>query len=91
MSSVQIRDVPVAVVDALKSAAAKRGQSLQRYLVELLIEQARIATTIAVLDEAAANAQQAEARPFDSVTLVREGRDARDTALITDVPDPRRR
>lgn len=91
MSSVQVRDVPDSVVDALKSAAAKRGQSLQRYLVELLTEQARIATTIAVLDEAAANARQAGARSFDSVALVREGRDERDADLTTDVPDPRSR
>jgi plasmid stability protein len=91
MSSVQVRDVPDSVVHALKSAAAKRGQSLQRYLVELLTEQARVATTIAVLDEAAANARQAGAQSFDSVALVREGRDERDADLTTDVPDPRRR
>ncbi|MGH3945214.1 MAG: FitA-like ribbon-helix-helix domain-containing protein [Pseudonocardiaceae bacterium] len=91
MSNVQIRDVPASVVDALKSAAAKRGQSLQRYLVEVLTEQARIATTTAVLDEAAANARRAGAGSFDSVALVREGRDARDAELTTDVPDPRRR
>ncbi|MGH3985130.1 MAG: FitA-like ribbon-helix-helix domain-containing protein [Pseudonocardiaceae bacterium] len=91
MSSIQIRDVPASVVDALKSAAAKRGQSLQRYLAEVLTEQARIATTTAVLDEAAANARQAGSRSFDSVALVREGRDERDADLTTDVPDPRRR
>ncbi len=91
MSSVQVRDVPAFVVDALKSAAEKRGQSLQRYLVELLTEQARIATTAAVLDEAAANARQAGPRSFDSVALVREGRDERDADLTRDVPDPRRR
>lgn len=91
MSGVQVRGVPASVVDALKNAAAKRGQSLQRYLVELLTEQARIATTTAVLDEAAANARRAGARSFDSVALVREGRDERIADLPTDVPDPRRR
>ncbi|HEY6425453.1 MAG TPA: hypothetical protein VIY28_19860 [Pseudonocardiaceae bacterium] len=93
VSSVQVRDVPASVVDALKSAAAKRGQSLQRYLVELLTEQARIATTNAVLDEAATNARQAGAgsSDVDSVALLREGRDERDAELTTDIPDPRRR
>ncbi|MGH3824957.1 MAG: FitA-like ribbon-helix-helix domain-containing protein [Pseudonocardiaceae bacterium] len=91
MSSVQVRDVPSHVVDALKDAAARRGQSLQRYLIELLTEQARIATTTAVLDEAAAHARKTGARPFDSVALAREGRDARDAELTIDVPDPRRR
>jgi anti-sigma regulatory factor (Ser/Thr protein kinase) len=78
-------------VDTLKSTAAKRGQSLQRYLVELLTEQSRIARTTTVLDEAAVNARQAGAGSFDSVTLVREGRDERDADLTTDVHDPRRR
>ncbi len=91
MGSIQIRGVPEPVVDALKSAATKRGLSLQRYLVELLTEQSRIATTNAVLDEAALNARRAGTGSFDSVALVREGRAERDAALTTDVPDPRRR
>ncbi|MGH3685033.1 MAG: FitA-like ribbon-helix-helix domain-containing protein [Pseudonocardiaceae bacterium] len=90
MSGIQIRNLPESVVDALKSAATRRGQSLQRYLVELLTEQARISTTMAVLDEAAANAHRASAGAFDSVALVREGRSERDADLTTDVPDPRR-
>jgi hypothetical protein len=44
-----------------------------------------------VLDEAAANARQADAQAFDSVALVREGRDERDADLTTEVPDPHRR
>lgn len=90
MGNVQVRGVPEHVVDALKSAAMQRGQSLQRFLVELLAEQARIVTTAAVLDEAAANARRAGARTFDSVALAREGREARDAELTADVPDQRR-
>jgi hypothetical protein len=90
MSGIQIRNVPEPVVDALKNAATRRGQSLQRYLIDLLTEQARISTTMAVLDEAAANAHRAGAEAFDSVALVREGRTERDADLTTDVPDPRR-
>lgn len=76
-------------MEALKGAAAKRGQSLQRYLLELLTEQSRIATTNAVLDEAAVHARQAGGGAFDSVALVREGRDKRDADLTAEVPDPR--
>ena len=91
MRNVQVRDVPEPVLDALKQSAAGRGQSLQRYLLDLLTEQAQRATTDVVLDEAAANAHRAGAGSFDSVALVREGRAERDARLTPDVPDPRRR
>jgi hypothetical protein len=91
MSNVQIRDVPQSVLDALKQSAAGRGQSLQGYLLELLTEQARLAVTTAVLDEAAANARRAGSQPFDSVALVREGRAERDARPAPDVPSPRSR
>ena len=90
VSNVQIRDVPPEVLDALKQSAAGRGQSLQRYLRELLTEHARLATTAAVLDEAAAIARQADVGSFDSVALVREGRAERGTHLMPGVPNPRR-
>ena len=91
MSNIQIRDVPRSVLDALKQSAADRGTSLQGYLLDLLTEQARLATTTAVLDEAAANARHAGGEPFDSVALVREGRAERDAHSATDVPSPRSR
>ena len=42
MVAIQVRDVPVAVRDALAAAADARGQSLQVFLSEVLEREARL-------------------------------------------------
>ncbi len=66
MKSVQIRDVPDPLVAALRCTAATRGESLQRYLLSVLTEQARIDATATILTAAAADARE-------SVSPIRRG------------------
>jgi len=47
MSNVQVRDVPDAVLRALKQRAAAQGLSLQRFLQEVLLAEAAVATNAA--------------------------------------------
>jgi len=82
VTNMQIRDVPDPVAATIKAAAAARGYSLQRYLLDLLTDHARAVTTVAVLDEAAADVEQASVQPFDSVDVVREGREERNERLL---------
>lgn len=77
MSNVQIRGVPEPVLATLRSAAAMRGESLQRYLLSVLTEQARIDATATVLAEAGADAREAASASFDSTEWVRAARDER--------------
>jgi type II secretory pathway component PulM len=77
MTNVQIRDVPEPVVDTLRSAASRRGESLQRYLAEVLACQARVEATAGVMSEAAADAATSAAAPFDAAAVIREARDER--------------
>jgi plasmid stability protein len=50
MPSVQIKNVPDDVHRILRSRAAAAGQSLQEYLLALLVEEARLESLDAVLD-----------------------------------------
>ena len=63
MSNVQVRDVPDAVLRALKQRAAAQGLSLQRFLQEVLLAEAAVATNAALLDDAAADADGYRAEP----------------------------
>lgn len=77
MKSVQIRDVPDPVVAALRRTAATRGESMQRYLLSVLTEQARIDATEAILIEAAEDARDSPGAKFDAGEWVRTARDER--------------
>jgi hypothetical protein len=50
-----VRDVPDAVVRARQQRAAAQGLSLQRFLQEVLVTEAAVATNAALLDDAAAD------------------------------------
>jgi antitoxin FitA len=52
MPSVQIKDVPPEVHRALRLRAAARGQSLQEYLLALLVEEVSLPTVDDVLARA---------------------------------------
>lgn len=82
MSHVQVRDVPDDVVAALKSRAAETGQSLQRFLLEILVEEADVAGNAALLDEASADSGGYPAAPGEAADVVRQGRQQRDPTLI---------
>ena len=76
MSNVQVRDVPAAVLRALKQRAAAQGLSLQRFLQEVLLAEAAVATNAALLDDAAADVGGYPAEPGDAAAeLDRERRD----------------
>ncbi len=56
MPSVQVKDVPDDVHRTLRRRAANAGQSLQEYLLALLIEEAQTPTLEEVLDRAGGRA-----------------------------------
>jgi plasmid stability protein len=66
MSNVQVRDVPEAVLRALKQRAAAQGLSLQRFLQEVLLAEAAVVANAALLDDAAADAGGYRAEPDDA-------------------------
>lgn len=72
--ALQIRDVPEDVRDALAAAAAQRGQSVQAYLLSLVIREVRAMRSAAAFDANAA--ARAVLPPELSLTaMIREGRD----------------
>jgi len=76
MSNVQVRDVPDAVLRALKQRAAAQGLSLQRFLQEVLLAEAAVVTNAGLLDDAAADTGGYGAEPGDAaLELDRERRD----------------
>jgi plasmid stability protein len=81
VTNVQVRDVPDAVVAALKMRAAEAGQSLQRFLLDLLEAEAGVARNTALLDEAAADTGLGPAEPGEAAELVRAGRAVRTAEL----------
>lgn len=89
VSNVQIRDVPDDVLAALKVEAGAQGQSLQRYLLDLLTARARATHRREVLQGVAADLHQGGATEFDSVALLRRARDER--AIEIDSPFPGQR
>ena len=66
MTNVQVRDVPDAVLRALKQRAAVQGLSLQRFLQEVLVAEAAVVTNAALLDDAAADVGGYPAEPGDA-------------------------
>lgn len=78
MVAVQVRDVPASVREVLNEEAARRGESLQVYLLEVLTREAatprnrRLAvdwSTVPLVDVSVV---------VNSAALVRESREARD-------------
>lgn len=74
MTNVQVRDVPENIVDALRTRAAERGESLQRYLAALLVAEAAVVTNDAMLDSAATDADGYPAIPGEAADEVAAAR-----------------
>jgi len=70
----QIRNVPDEARRALKARAAEQGESLNEYLLRLLIDDASRPTVAEVLKRAAARSEKSSA---SSVDIIRADREAR--------------
>lgn len=76
MPSIQIKHVPEETHAVLRRRAAAANQSLQEYMLSLLIEQTSSPTQSEILDRIAS--RSGGSVPFDvAVSLVREDRDHR--------------
>lgn len=71
---VQIRNVPDETRQGLKARAAARGESLNDYLLKLLIEDAARPTVREVLERARARSERSS---VSSVDIIRADRDSR--------------
>lgn len=76
MPSIQVKEVPDGVHAVLRQRAVAAGQSLQDYLLALLIEETATPTLDEVLDRAGGRAG-GEIGADDAVAAVRADRDAR--------------
>lgn len=72
--ALQIRDVPEEVRDALASAAAERGQSLQAYLLEMIRREVRIRRNVDII-YSTADVRLEIPPELAPERLIREGRD----------------
>lgn len=70
----QIRNVPDDTRRALKARAAERGESLNEYLLRLVIDDASRPTVAEVLQRAAARSEKSS---VSSVDIIRAERDSR--------------
>lgn len=76
-SLLQIRNVPDEARRALKARAAARGESLNTYLLGLIIREVAQPTVAEVLNRAAARTERASMSAVDVVHADREERDER--------------
>lgn len=73
----QIRDVPLEVQEALKARAASRGQSLNKYLVNLVTEEAVQPTLAEVLERAANRPNRVSGSSVEVLAELRREREHR--------------
>lgn len=74
-SLLQIRNVPDEARRALKARAAARGESLNAYLLDLIVREVARPTVAEVLERAARRADRADASAVDVLAAVRAGRE----------------
>lgn len=74
-SLLQIRNVPDEARRALKARAAARGESLNAYLLNLLIREVARPTVAEVLDRAALRSERATASAVDALDEARAQRE----------------
>ena len=75
-SLLQIRDVPEDARRALKARAAARGESLNRYLLDLIERDVARPTVQEVLDRATRRAEQASSSAVGALEEARSEREA---------------
>jgi hypothetical protein len=76
MPSVQVKNVPPDVHRILRTRAAENGQSLQEFLLALLVEEARYESLNRILDRIESFAGGSVSSEF-AVQAIREDRDHR--------------
>jgi len=81
MTNVQVRDVPEDVLARLKKRAARRGQSLQGYLRDLLAAEAAVEVNNEIFARAARRAGNYRATEGESAEEIRRAREERDKIL----------
>ena len=73
--SLQIRDVPEPVRDAIAEQAAGRGQSMQSYLLDLIEREANLVKNVHLFERTTLGRVSLPAE-FDPERLIREDREA---------------
>jgi antitoxin FitA len=76
MPSVQIKNVPDDVHRTLRTRAAASGQSLQEFLLELLVEEASFESAAAVFDRIERDESGGSLPLETTVEIIRRHRDA---------------
>ncbi|WTB90205.1 hypothetical protein OIE99_19120 [Streptomyces cellulosae] len=77
MATIHVRDVPEDTLRILKTRAARSGQSLQNYVLQLLTGEATLLSLEEAAREARAIAERADVTADDISEAVREVREAR--------------
>ena len=72
--ALQIRDIPEDVRDLIAERAARQGQSVQAYLLALVVREAGVLRNGAAFERTAGR-RVSILPPFDPEEIIREGRD----------------
>lgn len=82
MPALQIRDVPEDVRDQLAAQARERGQSLQAYLLALVVEEARRQRNVEIMSRFDDRGDGAYFSPGEAAADVESVRSERDTMWL---------
>ena len=77
MATIHVRDVPEDTLTTLKVRAARAGQSLQSYILQLLTSEAALLPPSEAAEEARAIASRGDVTADDITDVIREMREAR--------------
>jgi hypothetical protein len=86
MVALQIRDVPDDVRDTLAALARVRGQSLQAFLLSIVVNEARRSANAALLERFSERSDGSRLEPAEIVTALDEARSERDAQLAERFP-----
>jgi hypothetical protein len=90
MVALQIRDVPDGVRDTLAELARVRGQSLQAFLLSIVVNEARRSANAALLARFSQRSDGSRLTPAEIVTALEEARSERDAQLAELFPSDNR-
>ncbi|WCN06866.1 FitA-like ribbon-helix-helix domain-containing protein [Streptomyces sp. M92] len=77
MATIHVRDVPEDSLRTLKARAARTGQSLQNYVLQLLVSEAALLSPAEAAAEARAIASRGNVSADDVTDVLRDLREAR--------------
>jgi len=86
MVALQIGDVPDDVRDTLAALARVRGQSLQAFLLSIVVNEARRSANAALLERFSERSDGSRLEPAEIVTALDEARSERDAQLAERFP-----